>query len=68
MSADPLPRPEPARPRPVAPRRPTTGPLTLAECRAILGPTCKDTDDEIRENRDRLMALARALVESRELG
>jgi hypothetical protein len=39
--------------------------LTIAECRRILGPECTDSDDEVRENRDRLMAIAHALLETR---
>jgi len=63
MSANPLPRHKAVRPHPVAPGRPTTGPLPLAECRQILGPECTDTDAEIEASRDRLMALAHALLE-----
>jgi hypothetical protein len=55
----------PARPRLVVPRRPTQGPLTLAECRELLGAGCRDSDDEIRHARDALTELARALLETR---
>ena len=51
------------------PEAPTPGrrwALSVAHCRRILGPECQDSDEEILANRDRLIALAHALVELRE--
>jgi hypothetical protein len=37
--------------------------LGVAECRRVLGPECSDSDEEILANRDRLAALAHALLD-----